>query len=68
MWGSPDGNVMHADVLLRHGKQQVRQLDVQEERQVLYLPAHVQQVEQACLHTGQGRQQDPGDKKERKRG
>lgn len=37
----PDGNVMYADVLLGHAEQEVRKLDIQEERKVVHLPAHV---------------------------
>lgn len=61
----PDGDVVDADVLLRRGEQEVWQLDFQEEGEVLGLPAHVQQVEQAGLHTRQCRQQGPGDTGER---
>lgn len=57
---APYGDVMDADVLLGHVEEQVRQLDVQEEGQVLGLPAHIQQVQQAGLHTGQRWQQCPG--------
>lgn len=37
----PDSNVMNTDVLLGHAEQEVRKLDIQEERKVMYLPAHV---------------------------
>lgn len=50
----PDGNVMNTDVLLGHAEQEVRKLDIQEERKVMYLPAHVKKVQQAGLHTWEG--------------
>ncbi len=53
----PDGNVVNTDVLLGHAEQEVRKLDIQEERKVLYLPAHVEEVQQAGLHTWQGWEQ-----------
>ena len=53
-WLLPDGHVMNTDVLLRHAEQQVWKLDAQEERKVLHLPVHVQEVQQTGLHKGQG--------------
>jgi len=47
----PDGNVMNTDILLGHAEQEVRKLDIQEEVKVLYLPAHIEKVQQAGLHT-----------------
>lgn len=52
----PDGSVMDADVLLRHAEEEVRKIDAQEERKIVRLPVHVQEVQQAGLHTRQGRQ------------
>lgn len=37
----PDGNVMNTDVLLGHAEEEVGKLNTQEERKVMYLPAHV---------------------------
>lgn len=45
---------MNTDVLLGHAEQEVRKLDIQKERKVVYLPAHVKKVQQARLHTRQG--------------
>lgn len=47
---------MDADVLLRHAEEEVRKIDAQEERKIVRLPVHVQEVQQAGLHTRQGRQ------------
>lgn len=52
----PDGSVMDADVLLRHAEEEVRKIDAQEERKIVRLPVHVQEVQQAGLHTRQGRE------------
>lgn len=57
----PDGDVVYADVLLRHAEQEVWELNVQEKRQILHFPVHGQEVQQAGLHTGQGWQQSSGD-------
>lgn len=46
---------MNTDVLLGHAEEEVREFDAQEERKVMYLPVHVKEVQQAGLHTGQGR-------------
>lgn len=37
----PDGYVVNADVLLGHAEQQVRELNVEKEREILHLPVHV---------------------------
>ena len=52
---------MNTDVLLGHAEQEVRKLDVQEERQVVHLPVHVEKVQQAGLHTWQGWEQGSGE-------
>lgn len=55
----PYSYIMDADVLLGHGKQEIRQFDVKEEREVLHFPAHVEKVEKAGLHAGECRKQGP---------
>lgn len=45
---------MNTDVVLCHAEQQVWKLDIQEERKFMYLPVHVEKVQQAGLHTRQG--------------
>lgn len=37
----PYGNVMNTDVFLGHAEQELGKLDAQEERKVVYFPAHV---------------------------
>lgn len=37
----PDCNIMNTDVLLGHGEQEVRQLDIEEKWKIMYLPVHV---------------------------
>lgn len=49
---SPNDTVMAADVLLRGCHEEMWQLDLHKEGKITGLPAHIQEVEESCLHTG----------------
>ena len=56
----PNGALVGAYVLPRHGDEETRQLQVNKEGKVTGLPTHIQEVEEGRLDARQGREQRSG--------